>query len=58
MVDVSGPNLFRGPPFILDLNLPVTISVYGLILLAMVLTGTITAMSAKKANIVEILRSE
>jgi ABC-type antimicrobial peptide transport system permease subunit len=58
LIQMFGQNLFWGPPFILDFNLPVIMVTYGMILLAMILLGVIISFKSTKANISEILKTE
>ena len=53
-----GSGEFLTPPLVLDFNLPVILSMYGLLITVMVLFGMITSVSTTRASVAEILKAE
>ncbi|MFW9990783.1 MAG: FtsX-like permease family protein [Candidatus Odinarchaeota archaeon] len=58
LLGIFGQSLFWGPPFVLNLNLAAIISVYGFILLVMIIIGVTISIVAIRANISNILKAE
>ncbi|MFW9994188.1 MAG: FtsX-like permease family protein [Candidatus Odinarchaeota archaeon] len=58
LIQFNAQNLFWGPPFVLEFDVPVILMTYGGILLLLIILGLVTAYKMTKSNISEILITE